>query len=297
MKIIAGSTHYNLASKLASLLNADLIIPDIDRFNDSEYKIRITENIYGDHVYIIQSTCKPVNDNLVELLLLVDTAYRAGAAKITTIIPYFGYSRQDHVIDDYGPSAAQLMTNIIKYAGAGEILIIDIHTPSIIQHESIYNIDAVNLLTKVMPDIFNNSSSIIIGPDKGSTSRVQQLSLETRCDFAILDKVRTSDSSCIVSGNVDVQDKHCILVDDIASTGITLYQAVNYLSSNKAASIDIFVTHLISQNSLDSIMKNSVIRNIYVTDTIVHHHLPNKIHILSIDLLLVDIIKKLNKDF
>ncbi|MGI4776353.1 MAG: ribose-phosphate diphosphokinase [Janthinobacterium lividum] len=291
MKIIAGSTHHGLAKRVASLLDAPLIKPLISRFSDSEFKVQIIDDIRDDDVYIIQSTSEPVNENLVELLLLIDTARCAGANKITAIIPYFGYSRQDHTTYNYGPLPAQLVINLIQHAGAEKVIVIDIHSSSVLKNSTllIQNLSPSHLFTKLI----SSSSPLIVGPDVGSTDRVQILSSHTGWDFIIFNKIRTFNDNCIISSEaISVEGRDCILIDDIIDTGNTICQAATYLRYRGAASVKAFVTHIISQDVSDYVAKNSTIESIYVTDTIVHKNLHSKFCVLSVDRLIVNSISQ-----
>nr|WP_253308124.1 ribose-phosphate diphosphokinase [Rickettsia endosymbiont of Ceutorhynchus assimilis] len=293
MKILAGNSNKILAKHLALALNAHYIECLTTYFNDTEIKVEILESIYNEDIVIIQSTSRPVNDHLIELLLLIDTAKRAKAKQIIVIIPYFGYSRQDRIFSNETSIPARLIANLLEITGATSIITVDLHSDKI---EKFFKVSIQNLcpISLYLPFLKNYNDLIIVSPDEGGTQRAQKIGASVNLDIAIISKRRAVNNKCeMIEITGDVKGKNCVLIDDIIDSGETICQAAKFLIDNAALSVDAFVTHpVLSAGSMDNI-QNSVINNIYVTDTIQVTNLSAKFHIISIAPIIIQALQNI----
>lgn len=287
MIIIGGSSHPVLARKLANKIGCDYIIANTKKFADQELKIQINKDLHNEDVIILQSTTKPANDHLIELLLLADTAKRAGCNSITAVVPYFGYSRQDRPSYEYGPISASLVARLIETSGIDKLVTIDMHSK---QSEGFFKIGVKNLdPSDLFVDLFKkNSNYIVVSPDVGGLPRARVLASKLRTNIAIINKTRNSDGKCLmldVIGNVAGKD--CIIIDDIVDTGGTLCEAAKLLNQNNANSVSACITHAVfSENCLDRISQVGFAK-IFITDSIYHQKLPSFINVIQICDLIV----------
>lgn len=296
MKILAGRSNKLLAKYLAVELNIKYIEAQITIFDDSEINIQISENLredlYGEEVVIVQSTCRPVNDHLMELLLLIDAASRGGASQIILVIPYFGYSRQDRPI--YGsPISASVVANCLQQAGADHLITIDLHSPQI---ADFFNIPVQNLETFCLfaPILSGYNNFIIVSPDAGSIIRSQTAQKQFNSEIAIINKVRDSANNCQstkILGNVT--GKHCILIDDIIDSGQTICQAAKLLMSQGALSVDAFISHAVLSLNAANFIEKSDIDHIYITDTIKTALLPTKFSVISVAPIILKALRRM----
>jgi ribose-phosphate pyrophosphokinase len=290
MKIISGLSHPDLAARIAKEINAELLSTKIDNFNDGELRVQVDGAIEKD-IIIVQSTNTPVNDHLMELLLLADTAKRAGATNITAIIPYFGYSRQDRCTHKNGPISASLVIKMIEAAGITHVITLDLHSA---QLEGMFNIPITNLSTETIfsPINKNKKNSIIISPDIGGIPRARNYSSLFGTDLAIVNKTRDLNNICSMSEVIgDITDKNCIIVDDIVDGASTLCLATDLLLKKGAKSVEAIITHaVLSQDAITKI-EDSKVDKIYITDSIYHQNLPDKFTILPIHELISNALK------
>ncbi len=267
MKIISGSNNNFLAQKVAKNLGLRLLDTTISRFSDGELKVQVNDNI-GDEVAIIQSTSFPVNDNLMELLLLADTAKRAGARRIIAIVPYFGYSRQDRCTYKYGPISASLVIKLIETVRITELITFDLHSE---QLEGVFNIPVTNLSTESVffPILEHMKNIIIVSPDIGGIPRARNYSSLMGVDLAIINKSRDQNNQCNMSEIIGkVQGKNCIIVDDIVDGASTICLATELLLASGAISVTAIVTHgVLSGQALQKI-EDSKLSHLYISDTI-----------------------------
>jgi ribose-phosphate pyrophosphokinase len=290
MIIIAGSSHKTLALEISKFLGVEYLEANSNIFADHEWRIQINRNLYNKNVFIVQSTSKPANDSLMELLLIADTAKRAGAKKITAIIPYFGYARQDRPSYRYGPISAKLVADLIETSGINRVITIDLHSK---QSEGFFNIPIQNIdpLPSFAERFKNLSNVVVVSPDIGGINRASNLANLLNCNFAIINKTRQADGSCHMQKLIGhIKDKHCILVDDIVDTANTICQAATTLKNEGCSQVDCVVTHAVfSSDSLEKIM-NSNINNFYISDSIETNLQSDKIKKISI-LPLFDFLK------
>ncbi len=281
MKIISGLSNPKLADQIAKEIGSVLLSTKIDNFNDGELRIQILDSLSED-VIIVQSTSTPVNDHLMELLLLADTAKRAGTKNIIAVMPYFGYSRQDRCTYKHGPVSASLIIKMLEVAGITKIVTLDLHSN---QLEGMFNIPIINLSTESIffPIIESKKNIIIISPDIGGITRARNYSSLLGIDFALVNKSRDISNVPSMNGIIgNVASKNCIIVDDIVDGASTICMAAKLLLKHGASNVEAIVTHaVLSGNAIIRIV-NSSLKNIYVSDSIYHESLPNKFKVLPI---------------
>ena len=281
MKIISGSSNPNLAKLISKEIGHELLNTKIDNFNDGEIRVQVFDDL-GEDIIIVQSTSTPVNNNLMELLLLADTAKRAGAKNIVAIIPYFGYSRQDRCTYKHGPISASLVIKMIEAAGITEIITLDLHSN---QLEGMFNIPVKNLSTEniFFPLLYNKKNIIVVSPDIGGIARARNYSSLLGSDLAIINKSRDTNNIPTMSEVIgNVQGKNCIIIDDIVDGASTICMAANLLLASGAANIEVVVTHAVLSGNAISKIEQSFIKNIYISDSIHHQHLPAKFKVLAV---------------
>lgn len=293
MKILSGRSHKELGRRLAALAEIEYVEAVTGEFKDGELWVQIPCSLSGEEVLILQSTSRPANDNIMELLLLADAAKQAEAKATTLIIPYFGYSRQDRQSHFFSPISASLIANILETTSVQQIITIDLHSEQI---ENFFTIELQNLdpIPLFIPFIESSRNPVIVCPDIGSLNRGRKISSILGTKLAIIDKHRHNNneySMNLIAG--EVKEKDCILIDDIVDTSGTLCQAAELLIEHGAASIDAFVTHAVLSSNAREKIQSSAINRIYVTDTINVSQLPPKFQVIPIDQLLLTAIKKI----
>lgn len=286
MIVIAGSSHLELASNIAEKLSAKFIQADHRLFEDQEIKIEIEENFAKEEVIIIQSTSKPVNDNLMELLLLTDAAKHANAGKITALIPYFGYARQNSSSYEDKPTSMNLVTYLIKTAGIDRIIALDIHAEQA-------NLENILPSPLWKPLFLQSKDHVVVAPDDGARARAESFSRAIDCGVSIINKTRDSNGECSMSETIkgEVKDKHCIIIDDIADSGKTLCKAAELLIKQGASSVKACVTHPVFSKGAIELIEESPIEELFISNSIPHNNLPPKIKAINIEELLVNSIK------
>ena len=271
MKLITGNANPNLAADIAKYLDIPLTDTEFRRFADNEIFVRINENVRGEDVFVIQSTSYPANDHLMELLIAMDALKRASAKRITAVIPYFGYARQDRKTDGRTPISAKLVANLVATSGADRVLTMDLHAGQI---QGFFDVPTDNLIaTPVMErDIRENYGAdkvMIVSPDVGGVVRARALAKRLDCDLAIVDKRRPKAGEAEVMNIIgDVQDRACILYDDMCDSGGTLCNAAAALMEQGAKSVSAYVTHGVLSGSAVERIEKSVLKEIVIADTI-----------------------------
>lgn len=271
MKLIACNANLPLAEAIADYLDAPLTESEIKRFADNEIFVRINENVRGEDVFVIQSTSFPANDNLMELLIVVDALTRASARRITAVIPYFGYARQDRKTDGRTPISAKLVANLISNAGADRVLTMDLHAGQI---QGFFDVPTDNLIAApvIEEDIrtrYNGDNLMIVSPDVGGVVRARSLANRLGVDLAIVDKRREKAGVSEVMNIIgDVSGRRCIMVDDICDSGGTLCNAAKALRDKGATGVSAYVTHGVLSNEAVKRVEKSVLDEIVICDTI-----------------------------
>ncbi len=272
MMVFAGNANPQLAQDVAGYLGMPLGKAIVGRFSDGEIMVEILENVRGKHVFIVQPTCVPTNDNLMELLVLADAASRASASKITAVIPYFGYARQDRRPRSARvPITAKMVANMIAISGVDRVLTVDLHADQIQGYFDI-PVDNVYASPILLGDIYRNKDPnlMVVSPDVGGVVRARALAKRLDdADLAIIDKRRPKANVAKVMHIIgDVEDRTCILIDDLVDTAGTLCQAAKALKEHGAAKVKAYITHpVLSGPAVDNI-KNSELDELVVTDTI-----------------------------
>lgn len=291
MKIISGSSNPELANRIAKELGVELLSTKIDNFHDGELRVQVEGKI-GRDIIIVQSTNTPVNDHLIELLLLADTAKRAGAHNIISVIPYFGYSRQDRCTYKNGPISSSLVIKMLETSGINHVVTLDLHSA---QLEGMFNVPITNLSAE---SVFlsvgkNKNNTIIVSPDVGGIPRARKYCSLFGMDLAIVNKTRDIHNNCLMSDVIgDIDGKNCIIVDDIVDGASTLCMATELLIKKGAKSIEAIITHSVLSNDSTKKIEESKVTKIYTTDSICHRELPNKFIVLPIHELVGAVIKE-----
>lgn len=303
MKLLAGNANPALAAAIAKRLDTRLAERVADPFNDSEIRVEINENVRGEDVFVIQSTSQPANDHLMELLIMIDALSRASASRITAVIPYFGYARQDRKAGPRTPISAKLVANLITTAGADRVLTIDLHAGQV---QGFFDIPTDNLYgVKVMEASIRQTFAgqidqiCVVSPDVGGVVRARTLSdrLENAA-LAIVDKRRPAPGEAEVMNIIgDVEGRHCVLYDDIVDSGGTLVKAADALCAKGAKSVSAYVSHgVLAGNAVANIQGSANLDRLVVTDSIGNEHRKagaDKIITVSVDQLLAEAIRRI----
>ena len=300
MKILSGTSNLSLSRNIARQLKLKLVNTNIKKFADGEAYVEINENIRGNSVFVIQSTSTPANDNLMELLLCIDALRRSSAKNITAVIPYFGYARQDRKVVPRTSISAKLVSNLITNAGASRIVTVDLHSGQI---QGFFDIPVDNLFTtplftRYIKKNLKNKNLICVSPDVGGVQRTRGLATKINVDLAIIDKRRLQPGKSQVMRIIgNVQNKECIIVDDIIDSGGTIVNAVDALIKEGAKSVYVFVTHAVLSGEAINKIKKSKINKLIITDSIDNtKKIKNvsKIQVLSIAPLMAEAIKRIS---
>ena len=271
MKILACNSNINLAESISKTLNTRLVKVEVKRFSDMEVFVEVQENVRGEDMFVVQSTSYPANDNLMELLVALDALRRASARRITAVIPYYGYARQDRKSGPRTPISAKLVANLITKAGADRILTMDLHAGQI---QGFFDIPTDNLFAapvfvKDIEEKYNNKPVVIVSPDVGGVVRARAYARRINANLAIIDKRREKAGLSEVMNIIgDVSNHHCIIVDDIIDSGGTICNAAQALIDVGAISVDAYVTHGVLSGSAVSNISNSPLSSLVTTNSI-----------------------------
>ncbi len=294
LRIFSGNANLPLAQKIAEHLNMELGKLHVERFADGEVDVQILESVRAHDCYLIQPTCPPVNENLMELLIMIDAFKRASAGKITAVIPYFGYARADRKSSPRVPITAKLASNLITEAGADRIMAIDLHAGQI---QGFFDIPVDHLRArKVFLDYFQNfkrEDLVVISPDVGGVERARKFAAKLDVGLVIIDKRRPKPNEAVVYNVIgDVKDKVCIIFDDIVDTAGTLTTVANKIKEQGAREVYAACAHgLLSRNALERI-DNSAIKKLVITDSLPVRDLGPKVETLSVAHILADAIQR-----
>jgi len=270
ISIFTGNSNLTLAKKICEYLHLPLGNARVERFSDGEIQIEIDENVRSKDVFVIQSTCAPVNDNLVELLLMIDALKRSSAIRITAVIPYFGYARQDKKVAPRVPISAKLVADMVALAGANRVITMDLHAGQIQGFFDIPvdNIFAAPLLIEYIQSKFSDNLAIV-SPDAGGVERARAFAKRLDADLAIIDKRRPAPNQAKAMAVIgDVRDKVAVILDDMADTAGTLTGAADALKAEGAREIHACCAHAVLSGPAIERIVNSNIKNLVVTDTI-----------------------------
>jgi ribose-phosphate pyrophosphokinase len=270
ISIFAGNSNPALANKICDYLNLSLGNAQVKTFSDGELQIEIDENVRSKDVFVIQSTCAPVNDNLVELLLMIDALKRSSARRITAVMPYFGYARQDKKVAPRVPISAKLVADMVTVAGANRVITMDLHAGQIQGFFDIPvdNIFAAPLLIEYIRNNFNDNL-VIVSPDAGGVERARAFAKRLNADLAIIDKRRSAPNQAKAMAVIgDVKDKVVVILDDMADTAGTLTEAVHALKAEGAREIHACCAHAVLSGPAIERITASEMKSLVVTDTI-----------------------------
>ena len=271
MKLLTGNSNKVLSKNIAKYLKSKLVNSSIRKFSDGEIYVEINENIRGNSIFIIQSISSPANDNLMELLLCIDALKRSSAKNITAVIPYFGYARQDRKVVPRTSISAKLVSNLITKAGANRVVTVDLHAGQIQGFFDIPvdNLFATPIFARHVRKKIKSKKIICVAPDVGGTERARALGKLLNVGLAIVDKRRPKPGQSQVMNVIgDVKDKTCVIVDDIIDSGGTIVNAAKALKERGAKEVYVYITHGVLSGDAVKKIKNSVIKNLVITDTI-----------------------------
>lgn len=300
IKLFSGNSHKPLAEAIAKELKIGLSDIEVGHFSDGETSAHISETVRGRDVFILQSTSSPANETLMELLICIDALKRASAGRITAVMPYFGYARQDRKANPRDPITAKLVADILTTAGADRILTIDLHAPQIQGFFDIPvdHLEGGELLYRHFASM-KNDNLVVVSPDVGSVSRSRKMATKLNCPMAIIDKRRPKANQVEIMNIIgDVRDKTCLLVDDMVDTAGTLCQGAAALAQNGAKHIMACCTHAVLSGPAIERIKNSPIEKLVCLNTIniPEEKLIDKIEVLSVAKLLAKAIENIYLD-
>ena len=295
MKIFSGTSNKPLASKIAQKLGQDLSPLEIHVFPDGEKRVRVLEKVVGEDCIVIQSTSPEPDKNYMELFFIVDALKRSGASRIKAVIPYLGYERQDHVFRDGEAVSLEVITTLLKWGGVDEVVSFDLHSiriPEIFEIK-LNHLSALSIFAEKIRKI--GGDIVLVSPDMGGVRRIKILSeMLGNMPFAVITKDRNLATGKITASGIDGEVKeNAVIVDDMISTGGTIAQAASLLREKGTKSIYVFATHAVFSNEAPSILSNSVLQKVFVTDTI---DIPekkkfSKLEILSVSGMIAESIK------
>ncbi|RII26426.1 MAG: phosphoribosylpyrophosphate synthetase [Geobacter sp.] len=302
IRVFSGNSNPGLAENICTHLQVPLGQAKVKNFSDGEIMVEIGENVRGRDIYVVQSTCAPSNNNLMELLIMIDALKRASAATITAVIPYYGYARQDRKVAPRTPITSKLVADLITTAGADRVVTVDLHAGQI---QGFFNIPVDNLyaapvILEKLRERFPNNNIVMVSPDAGGTERARAFAKRLGCALAIIDKRRTGPNVAEVMHLIgDVKDKTAIILDDMIDTAGTLTQAAKALKAHGAKTIYACATHgVLSGPAIDRI-NDSDIEKVLITDTVPlgeKAERTSKIDVLGVAELLAEAIRRIHED-
>ena len=303
IKVFSANANLALAESIAAKLGVKLGEAQVMTFSDGEIGVNINETVRGQDVFIVQSTSYPVNDHLMELLILTDACKRASAGRITAVIPYYGYARQDRKAKARDPISAKLVADLIAKAGADRVLTMDLHAPQI---QGFFDIPVDHLLgVPLLAPYFNEKFGdnkddvVVVSPDLGSVTRARNFATRLDVPIAIVDKRRPKANVCEVMNIIgDIKDKTCVIVDDMVDTAGTLCNGANALKERGAKKVYACATHGVLSGPAIERIQNSVIDELVILDTICQpkEKLIDKIKILPVSEVFAEAIKRIYDD-
>lgn len=275
IKLISGTSNRELAEAISEILDAPILGADFKSFSDEETLVEIYDNIRGEDVFVIQSTSRPANHHFMELFICIDALKRSSARRITAVIPYYGYARQDSKSGSRTPITAKLTANLLTTAGADRVLTIDLHARQIQGFFDIPcdNLFAIPIFVKDIKKRFKDDI-VVVSPDSGGVARARALAKKISADLAIVDKRREGANKSEVMNVIgDVKDRRCIIIDDICDTAGTLCNAAQALMDNGALGVDAYMTHgVLSGKATETLNKADALSSLTITDTIRYPH-------------------------
>ncbi|MBA4371855.1 MAG: phosphoribosylpyrophosphate synthetase [Thermodesulfovibrio sp.] len=302
LRLFTGTAHTGLAQEVAACLGVSLGDATVSRFSDGEIMVRLNENVRGSDAFVVQPTSMPVNDNLMELLLIVDALKRASASRITAVIPYYGYSRQDRKVQPRVPISAKMVADLVTAVGTNRVLTVDLHAGQI---QGFFNIPVDNLyaapvLLDYIKNKYDQDNLVIVSPDAGGVERARSFAKRLNCSIAIIDKRREKANECEIMNVIgDVMGRDTLLLDDMVDTAGTMVQAASALKGKGARRVSAACTHAILSGAAVERINNSAIEEMIVTNTTPLNSKQEhcgKLTVLSIASLLGEAIKRINEE-
>lgn len=300
LKIFSGNSNKEFAAKVARAAGVELGYSQINRFADGEIQCEIHESVRGDSVFVIQSTCPPVNENYMELFIMLDALKRASAAEITAVLPYYGYARQDRKVAPRAPISSKCMADLITAAGATRVVTVDLHAAQI---QGFFNVPVDHLfgmptLARAWRENYGHGENFVaVSPDAGGVERTRAFAKRIECPIAIIDKRRSGPNEAKALHLIgDVRDKTAIIVDDMIDTAGTLTQAVDSLIKNGAKKVFAVATHAVLSGPAVSRLIESKIERVLATDTIPLSPAAaasNKIEVVTVAPLVAEAIRRI----
>jgi ribose-phosphate pyrophosphokinase len=299
IRVFSGNANTALAKKISENLGISLAKAHVTAFSDGETRVEINENVRGMDVFIIQSTCPPVNVTLMELLIMIDAVRRSSADRITAVIPYYGYARQDRKVAPRAPISAKLVADLITKAGANRVLALDLHAGQI---QGFFNIPVDNLfatpvLMEYMKKHYHDDNVVIVSPDTGGVERARAFGKRLGASLAIIDKRREGPNEAQVMNIIGhVKGKRVIVLDDMIDTAGTVVQAAKALKEEGAIEVSVCCTHPVLSGPAIERIEQSDLKEVIVTDTIPLHEKAaacNRIKVLSVSGLLSEAVRRI----
>jgi len=300
MKIISGGSNPEFAQKVAEHCFVDLVPTDVTRFSDGEILVEIKENIRGKDVFLVNSTCMPVNESLMEMLIMIDTAKRSSAKRISAVMPYYGYARQDRKSASRTPITAKLVADLLTQAGADRVLTMDLHAGQI---QGFFDIPVDDLTSRVVfcKDIMRtvnvDEGTVFVSPDAGGVVRARKFAEKFYADVAIVDKRRPKAGVAEVMNLIgEVKGKHAILVDDIVDSGGTLCNAAKAIMDAGALSVRAYITHGVLSNGANKKIDASVLDELVISDSIPMQNTSKKIRQVTVAELFGEAMRRITNE-
>lgn len=302
LRIFTGNANPELAASIAKVLETPLGEIVVRKFSDGEILVKIEESARGQDIFIVQPTCSPVNDNLMEVLIMIDAFRRASAHRITVVLPYYGYARQDKKIKPREPVTARLVANLISQAGASRVLCIDLHAGQI---QGFFDLPVDHLYAGpliaeyLIAEGLYNGNTVVVSPDVGGVARARALAEHLNSPIAIIVKRRPEPNTVEIMEIIgDVKGKVCVMIDDLIDTGGTIAEGASGLFARGAKEVHACCTHAVLSGKAVERLTNSPLKTILITDTIPlpPHKQSPKIKVISVAPLLADAIKRIHQD-
>lgn len=303
--VFAGTSHVLLAENIARFLKKDVSSSEVTRFNNGEVQVILNESVRGKEIFLVQTICSPVNDMLMELLIMIDALKRSSAHSVTVVMPYFAYSRQDQKQEIRDPIIAKLIANLISKAGADKLVTMDMHSAQLEGFFDIpvVNVSALDLLAQDILEKFNEhlDDIVIASPDMGGVSRARHVAEYLKCPMVILDKRRPKpDVAMVVDIVGETKDKTVILIDDTIDTAGSIIEGARVLKESGAKCIYAYSTHAVfSSDAIDQLEQSDIIKEVVVTDTLPfsEKYHQSKIRVITVASIFSVVIKKIvNKE-
>lgn len=295
MKLISGSSNKPLSKNIAELLGIEEIETNISTFENGEKKIHINANLHGENICLVQSFSNPVDQNIIEFLLITDALERMGVRHITLVLPWMGYSLQDKVFKNGTPISAKVVANLVSNSYVKRVYLLDLHNTSIPGFFSIpaHHNSAMSIFNNYVKDNLTNKDSVVVSPDFGGIKRARVFADSLNLDFVNIDKHRDLQTGKVTPMGIsdDVSNKICIIYDDVINTGGTVVEVAKFLKNKGAKEVHFLVSHGIFAGNGIQLMNDESIDSVVITNSINHHSLINKIKVLNCASIFADKLK------